>query len=103
MAWPFWDAALGLRNKTKKNMLMINAPACNFEVFCFMIYMIPTIHHGNTTVCWCWGQSDIEIVGQPVSLASRNFQSWQNLFEKSHALLSQIEIIWQSSCSFVVN
>ena len=105
MAWPFWDAALGLRNNTKKNMLMINATARNFEVFCLLliIYMIPTIHHCNTNVCWRWGQSDMEIVGQPVSLAARNFQSWQKLFEKSQALLSRIKIIWQNSRSFVVN
>ena len=45
----------------------------------------------------------MEIVGQPVSLAARNFQSRQKLFEKSHTLLSRIEIILQNSGSFAVN
>ena len=34
---------------------------------------------------------DVQIVVQPGSLAARNYQSWQKLFGKIHALLSQIE------------
>ena len=39
---------------------------------------------------------------QPGSLAARNDPSWQKLFGKNHALLSQIEIIWQNSRTFVL-
>ena len=35
----------------------------------------------------------VEIVGQPVSLAARNYHSWQKSFEKNYALLSRIEIM----------
>ena len=43
----------------------------------------------------------MEIVGLPVSLADRNDHSWQKLCDKNHALFPVINIIWQSSCTFV--
>ena len=42
---------------------------------------------------------DVEIVGQPVSLADRNYHSWQKIFDKNYALF--LEIIRQSLRTFV--
>ena len=41
---------------------------------------------------------DVEIVGQPVSLADRNYPSWQKIFDKNYALF--LEIIRQSLRTF---
>ena len=47
-------------------------------------------------------KADVQIVGQPGNLAARNYPSVQKLFGKNHALLSEIEIIWQNCQTFVV-
>ena len=43
----------------------------------------------------------MQIVVQPGSLADRNYFSWQKIFGKNHALLEEIEIIWQNLQAFV--
>ena len=43
---------------------------------------------------------DVQIVVQPGSLAARNYYSWQKLFGKIHALLSQIDDNGKNSRTF---
>ena len=36
-------------------------------------------------------RADVEIVGQPVSLADRNYHNWQKLFDKKHLLFYELK------------
>ena len=45
--------------------------------------------------------AEVEIVGQPVSPADKNYHSWQKLFDKNLVPFPGIEILWQSLRTFV--
>ena len=45
--------------------------------------------------------AEVEIVGQPVSPADKNYHSWQKLFDKNLVPFPGIEILWQSLHTFV--